>query len=113
VFYLQAILFVLFYCLVTALLISLNLFNGMGDENYGCFELYFPLWCMFYAPLVFVALLGIWAVRRLTVISWVLSFCYLAIVLVTLEVSFVRDAGLRWLLLTAAQAMHPFASLRI
>jgi hypothetical protein len=72
----------------------------LGDPKFGggCggFDLYFPLWTLFYSPLVATALVLTWSgkLRRLPRIRATLVCAYLVLILSALELSFVND--LQW-----------------
>jgi hypothetical protein len=70
----------------------------LGDPKFGggCggFDLYFPLWALFYTPIVATALLLTWSgkVRHLPRIRAKLLCAYLVLIMSALEWSFVTDS---------------------
>ena len=97
--WLSSILFGVTYLVGVATLMWVNTaVLCLGDPKFGggCggFDLYFPVWALFYTPVVMTALILTWSgkVRHLPGIRTKLLCAYLVLILSTLEWSFVNDS---------------------
>jgi len=91
--YLQSLIYlIVFGCAVGLLMYANTNYLNKGDPKFGKggWEIYWPLWSAFYAPLLLIGFAFIW-IRRDPRRSVTLHLVYLLLVLVVMEVSFVVD----------------------
>ena len=92
-----SIITIMVYCFLVGALMYLNtVVFGLGDPSFGesGWKVYWPVWCVFYAPAIVTALLCI--VDEHSIKSLIMLSIALLLILLVLEISFYFDIS--WLI---------------